>query len=754
MVQLLVTVLEKRPVSPAQLRPGIPKGLARAVLHCLNKVPEARFGHYAALRRALLPYASFSPSPATLPLRFAAWIVDTIILTIPNLAMVFLVYRNFTAMSRPGHDLKTIFYYIFSFLLVVGYFGLFEGLRGASPGKMLCRLRVVGLDGSLPGLGKAFLRALIYWSFAALPTLVVTWFSQDWLTQQPANPKISLIIFVLTMLQLLIFCSCRRRNGFAGLHDLWSRTRVLVNTNQPARPSLPLVPETPPDTAELSKVGPYHVLAELGQSEQATVLLGYDTRLLRKVWLRRVSPTTPAVNTTLRHLARLGRLCWLNGKRADDEAWDAYEAPAGQPLLNLIAAPQDWGKVRFWMLDLAEEVNAAEKDGALPAVLNLDRVWITTDGRAKLLDFPAPGITTPTPVEPPTPVSPAEFLQQVSLSALKGRPLSVAQARASTLDLPLPLYARGFLQQLKTAPDVCQIGRLLKPLTGKTAIITRPRRWAMLTIVLFFPLFIAASQILSAYFVSSSNSMDFAVLNVALAQVKPAGLTGTNSIGSPAPADDKQQLEIYIAGRFRPLITNAVTWNGAYAKILIQPEQRVTAEHIIAAHPTVTPEEFAAAKTVAEARFHIPPVLTKNLNISGRIYQILPLITYAGTLMFVVIPCLIAALLFRGGLAMRLLGVAVVGWNGRPSRLRTAWRNFIAWLPFMLSPMLVKAAESFVGAEWSVPVAAGVLLVVTVFSLGLRRSLQDRLAGTWLVPGGGTMEIDPAAGGQKKTRFP
>ena len=48
--------------------------------------------------------------------------------------------------------------------------------------------------------------------------------------------------------------------------------------------------------------------------------------------------------------------------------------------------------MRFWLYDLALEIAAATKDGTLPATLALDRVWITGDGRAKLLDFPAPGL--------------------------------------------------------------------------------------------------------------------------------------------------------------------------------------------------------------------------------------------------------------------------------------------------------------------------------------------------------------------------
>ena len=86
------------------------------------------------------------------------------------------------------------------------------------------------------------------------------------------------------------------------------------------------------------------------------------------------------------------RLRWLAGRRAPGECWDAYEAPSGSPLVHLLKTPQPWESVRYWLVDLAEELAAGTKEQSLPAVLALDRVWITLEGRAKLLDFSAPGV--------------------------------------------------------------------------------------------------------------------------------------------------------------------------------------------------------------------------------------------------------------------------------------------------------------------------------------------------------------------------
>ena len=759
-VQLLVTVLEKRPQSPASLRAGIPGGLARAVLHCLNKDPGARFQSYAALRKALLPYASSSPSPATLPLRFAAWIVDCVVISLPGAAFVFGVFGGTSFLTSPGHAGEKAIYAVVSFLGLICYFGLFEGLRGASPGKALCRLRVVGLDGNTPGAKKGFLRALIYCAPVSLPTLALTFLVTGSMTPHPDDPGKSLYVFLPSAVQmvvfLLLFSTCRRRNGFAGVHDLWSGTRVVSRSVLPVRPVLPPPLEAPMETGEMPQIGPYHVLGELGRSGDAALLLGYDARLLRKVWLRKVAPGTPPVAPALCHLARPGRFRWLNGKRAGEDCWDAYEASAGQALLHLVSTKHDWEDVRFWLLDLAGELKAGEKDGSLPAVLSLDRVWIGADGRAKLLDFPAPGSESPGGVEPPRPASPREFLRQAGLSALEGRPMSVEEARASALALPLPLYARGFFQRLGTATDGSQVWEHLKALAGKVATITRRRRLAMLAIALSFPALTAAMMVLGNALMQTRDNMEIVALQSCLTQFKSLGPAGTNSAGQPQAVDDKRrQLEIYLAVRFRPLVTNSVKWDGLMAKSILPPDQRAIAEQIVAAHPAISPGEFAEAETAVKT--HYPVIATMAEMPSGFVGMpwILPVILYGSMLVYVIIPSLLGALLFRGGLAIHLLGIAVVGRDGRPSRMRAARRALIAWLPFLLSPMLLMAWSMAVGANHASTAVVTLLALATLISLSLPRSLQDIVACTWLVPKGAWDDNEPALSGRnRKWRLP
>ena len=90
----------------------------------------------------------------------------------------------------------------------------------------------------------------------------------------------------------------------------------------------------------------------------------------------------------------------LGDRRTSTESWDAYEALDGRSLVTLLDRPQPWRVVRAWLADLAQEIDGALKDESLGRLslgrlslgrLSLDRVWITREGRAKLLDFRAPG---------------------------------------------------------------------------------------------------------------------------------------------------------------------------------------------------------------------------------------------------------------------------------------------------------------------------------------------------------------------------
>jgi hypothetical protein len=291
------------------------------------------------------------------------------------------------------------------------------------------------------------------------------------------------------------------------------------------------------------------------------MLVGFDTRLLRKVWIRKLPAGAPPLAPSLRNLARIGRLRWLNGKRSAEECWDAYEAAPGRPLLELARQPQSWNRVRFWLLDLAEEMNTALKDQTLPAILQLDRVWITADGRAKLLDFPAPEIGL---VKRAPPIiresTPHGFLYQAALAALAGRPETAADEQPSSVEVPLPFHARELLAEMHGGLSPGQLSDRIKLLLDRLAFVSRGRRLGLMAACAAVPLLsivmIFLGIVLAQIMLSRLRDANMATLHQSLSQLSelqlnrnlPGGLDGAGA------AYSMNQLN------------SALTWNGTTFK--------------------------------------------------------------------------------------------------------------------------------------------------------------------------------------------
>ena len=102
--------------------------------------------------------------------------------------------------------------------------------------------------------------------------------------------------------------------------------------------------------------------------------------------------------------------------------------------MKLSQSRRPWRQVRFWLYDfLALEIAAATKDGTLPATLALDRVWITGEGRAKLLDFPAPGLAGAGMENGGAGQSGGGFLLKVATAALMGTSPATLALRCRSL---------------------------------------------------------------------------------------------------------------------------------------------------------------------------------------------------------------------------------------------------------------------------------------------------------------------------------
>jgi uncharacterized RDD family membrane protein YckC len=85
---------------------------------------------------------------------------------------------------------------------------------------------------------------------------------------------------------------------------------------------------------------------------------------------------------------------------------------------------------------------------------------------------------------------------------------------------------------------------------------------------------------------------------------------------------------------------------------------------------------------------------------------------------------------------MRALGIAVVRRDGSDaSRWRTLWRACIGWSWLPLAGIATALLNSAGHKHISIAIVGLPILCLVIWSAATpRRSLQDRLAGTWLVP--------------------
>lgn len=728
-VQLLATVLEQRAPSPAKFRPNIPAGLARIVLRCLEKLPANRFKNYQELSRALAPYSSVAPTPATLGLRVAAGVLDQMVLSIVSTCIFVLFGKGpFEFLNLAGRSAPGIIALVFPVLAgSIVYYAILESYWGASVGKAVCRLRVVGPDGNVPGFWRAFIRALIYVVTPLLPFWLIYGFNPGNYFYAP-GPLQTLMGFSFYIILALMFSTVRRRNGFAALHDLATKTRVVSRVALESRPALAAADVLPPAAEPGAAVGPYQVLETLEKTPAAEWLLGYDLRLLRKVWIRVVPPGAPPVPATCRNLTRAGRLRWLTGRRSANENWDAFECPGGQSLLNLARAPQPWRQVRYWLYDLAAEIAIATKDGTLPAVLALNRVWITDDGRAKLLDFPAPGTTETVRESDATGAGFAHFLTGVAAAALTGSVEPVSE-NGFPVPIPLPLHARHFLEQLPQLSGADAAAATLRPLLQRLAQITRLRRAAVVAGCLVIPIVCLLAVMMGTAMLQRWNRSNPGLMDLNTLLQQHSSLNSHWLKNQPHPSD--RQFEIYIASHYRSLIANDTSWNSGVSMALIRGDARKFAEQSVADYPAPTDEE----KKEADAALKKQVDISHSLDFA-KSPGFLFFMSGMSLLIYVCIPALAAALLFRGGLLLLVARIAFVRDNGKPaSRLRLLFRAVLAWGPMLLGYFLVLFLEFWLSKFAAAVVTTVLLGVLTVVSCALReRGLQDRLSGVWPVP--------------------
>lgn len=380
-------------------RREIPAALDRVVLRGLERSRERRWQNLEELRQALLPFVPGKLSFGGLGIRFGAYLLDQFILVPVNMIGTFLtilcgvrygIVEEETAMAGwLGAVLST--------LPPLVYYAILDGFCGCSLGKWWLRLRVCGNEGKdAPGFARGALRAILFVGILNGPSIAVSviWTTQDVLVNA-FLPLVSVLAFFVGI--GLIMCSMRARNGYRGLHEFVSGTRVIQLPwqskrkpyQQESRDSVPLAADSIPDPVLAAQLGPFTIRGALIWTDNEKVLLGVDQALGRQAWLWVRHAAAPALTKKRQDLNRTTRLRWLAAGRAGTWQWDAFLAPPGCSLREAVTrfGKFTWTEARAVLEDLTDELIAGQDERQTPTPLSLDQVWLQPHGRAILVDF-------------------------------------------------------------------------------------------------------------------------------------------------------------------------------------------------------------------------------------------------------------------------------------------------------------------------------------------------------------------------------
>jgi len=726
LMSLLMAVANDEPQPPHRVDATIPRGLSQVIQRCLAKKPEQRFRSHAALASALQIYSSSTPAAASPGRRAVASLIDHVILFITFLWML--------RVSQLGTDVDSLRSLA---LLTVGapiwrvaYFGLLEGVYGASVGKACLGIRVAGLDGRPPGVARVIGRSVLFvLSFDAIYLILLATAPALLLAQLSGAAGGVIGFFVRFEVRLAIafavlFCTARRRNGFAGVHDLVTDTRV-VERRPLARPAAPVDVQGVPRAA-IARVGPYDVLASSIDGMPPEWSLGFDPVLARRVWICSASADAPAVSAARRAVNRPTRLRWLAGRRTAGDAWDAFSAAPGLPLLAACRTPRAWADVRWWLWSLAQECVTAARDATLPR-LRLDRVLVVDGGLATLVDDPSRDATPEAP-DARDASTPRDFLSRVAALALDRGHVGQDEMGVRVRD-PLPASAERILRTLGGSSPV-EAGDAVAALSetlDRPAATTRRLRLLPIAVCLLPAINSGVSAVLGVW-AGSPAPPGLNDVRVAAASLRTLEMADRGEM--PLSSERRDAIEVLLASRYRRWLDGPDRFRLTGRDLHLHGDYVAVRRRVLAAYPRVDAARLAAAERAAA------PFVEEALRQPAPVSAWMIPYFQVGVLWPFAIAGLVVSVVFRSGL-IRMSGLTVVTGDGAPAgRVRLAIRSALMWSPILTADVVqrfalgIQLVPGVVSLAAIAIMAAGAILTLATPS----RGPHDRMTGTWVVP--------------------
>ena len=582
--ELIARTLHEPAPSPRAARRDVPPGLASLVAQCLSKSPAARPQSYAALAEALRPYARANNGPPRPGARVLAGVVDSVTVTLPMGAIIIWLQSHAGVIGLSALPPLERRVAASLWLIVAAYFVTFEYLWGAAWGNgcsgfASCRRSARHRCDScwcgtamfcLPGIVQM---AVVLWR-GSLPAIR---FGAVSLPETFTSPAIGMLFGAI------LFASARPGNGWSGLHDLASRTRVVAPVRVAQRTSR--APEVAAPLPALDRRVPLWALRGRCRSRRDRSRHA-DPGLRSRLASRRVDPSCctrqSATSVVRQDVSRTGRLHWLSGQRTADHQWDAFEAPSGRPLLAA-NEPVGWVTVKVWLTDLADEFAAGEKDGS-PSSASLQHLWLRDDGHLVVLDFrySARGAAENTDASIERDAAPL-----LAAAAIHARSLAPAGSHGPgayplSLLTMIDMWRRGLPRTLQ------EVRAQLLRLSGAPDRVTRARRALPLALslapIVVFSLagMMATTAILQNRTAEHANMLQW--LDLLLAPGPDSRLL------DPSLRDDAEH---YVAERFRPSLSDDGFWRTMNPQPVRQSQRHDLARRLLNGSRPAQGQSFA-----------------------------------------------------------------------------------------------------------------------------------------------------------------
>jgi hypothetical protein len=551
------------------------------------------------------------------------------------------------------------------------------------------------------------------------------------------------------------------------------------------RKSLEITPLPSSDVP--NELGTYSVLGEVPGLVHSRLLIAHDRELERQVWIILDSPLSTEAR---REVWRPTRLAWLGGGTLDTRRWDAFLAPEGAPLRDLVdpRRPLAWAEARHVLRQLAEELSSACADETLPESLDVSQLWIRHGEQVQLLDVTPIANDATEGLEAPNEERALSLLRDATILALEGRfdltkerSMNAATRSRRWIRARLPLHARPMVSRLWSSKRpfghvdqfLAEINSVL-PKPPRVTAAMRASRMVMLTpalLLLFLFTFLLSMMVVPSAAIKSLTDSIYrgGALRYALEQPylrKKLLLAIAESESGPETIRAHQQVEQIRnqAGRqlneARAELIRRLDATPNWQKHMIldfsedEPDPRIAANrprdltfwHESASSISADFSIFARDST--QAASHETKFTSNDLveAITQPPYE--KLSTTGAAIGVCVLSLMVAsalhityAFLFAGGITYVASGMCLVRSSGRKAwRIQYALRAVILWIPVWTGCVTAALVHAYAYEQlWAVITCLSVIsvFIIIYILLAIRfptRSAVDYLVGTYLVP--------------------